>query len=86
VNGQDRHTEGARARPAEPSAAEASRLLAERLAREGSVVAHGTVPFRSGTEPRRGRRFLRFALAVLVGLLVVVALAVAIVAIATVLG
>lgn len=74
------------AKPAEPSAAEASRLLAERLAREESVVAHGTVPFRSGAEPRRGRRYLRFALAVLVGLLVVVALAVAIVAIATFLG
>ena len=44
------HTE-APARPAEPSAAEASRALAQRIAR-ADVVAQGTVPFRSGPERR----------------------------------
>ena len=39
----------------EPSAADASRALAQRLAR-ADVVGHGTVPFRSPAEPeRRGR-------------------------------
>jgi hypothetical protein len=68
---------------AEPSAAEASRALAQRLRRDSSVVAHGTIPFRSGPGPRPGRRrgtrvvlvvgvvlAAVFALAVVVALLV----------------
>jgi hypothetical protein len=45
----------------EPSAAEASRALAQRIAR-ADVAAQGSVPFRSPSEPqpdgRRGRRLV----------------------------
>ena len=73
---------------AEPSAAEASRLLARRLAREETVVAHGTIPFRSGPGPERPRRrYLRFALVMVVGLAAAVVLSVVVVlAIAVVAG
>jgi hypothetical protein len=66
------------ARAAEPSTAEASRLLAKRIGREDAVVAHGSVPFRSA-EPRRRRPYVRFALTVLVGFLLAVVLAVVLV-------
>ncbi len=63
---------------AQPSAAEASRLLAQRLA-GAEVVAHGSVPSRSGGEkPRRRRLVLRLALAAVAVALVVALAAVAV--------
>jgi hypothetical protein len=73
-----------RTHPVEPSAAEASRLLAQRIAR-ADVVAHGSVPFRSpGPEPeperRRSRRLvvgIVLAVAAVLALVVVLVVAMA---------